>query len=61
MPLSYDREHTAQFFDAYAEREWQRHEDNWAARTSFAIHCHYLAGFVGPDDLVLDAGAGPGR
>jgi SAM-dependent methyltransferase len=61
MPLSHDPEYTAQFFDAYGELEWERHEATWAARTSYAIHCHYLAEFVWPADLVLDAGAGPGR
>jgi len=61
MPLAHDPEYTAHFFDAYGEREWERHEVTWSARTSFAIHCHYLAEFVRPDDLVLDAGAGPGR
>jgi SAM-dependent methyltransferase len=61
MPLAHDPEYTAEFFDAYAEREWERHEATWSARTSFAIHCRYLAEFVRPDDLVLDAGAGPGR
>jgi SAM-dependent methyltransferase len=61
MHLSHDPEYTAQHYDAYGEREWQRHEENWASRTSLAIHCRYLAEFVRPGHLVLDAGAGPGR
>jgi ubiquinone/menaquinone biosynthesis C-methylase UbiE len=61
MPLAHDPEYTARHYDSYAEREWDRHEATWAARTSFAIHCHYLTEFVRPGDLVLDAGAGPGR
>ena len=61
MPLRQDPEYTAQHYDTYAEREWDRHEESWAARTSFAIHCAFLAEFVQPGDRVLDAGAGPGR
>jgi ubiquinone/menaquinone biosynthesis C-methylase UbiE len=61
MPLSHDPEYTTQHYDAYADREWDRHDASWAARTSFAIHCHYLSEFVGSGDVVLDAGAGPGR
>jgi ubiquinone/menaquinone biosynthesis C-methylase UbiE len=61
MPLSHDPEYTAQHYDAYGELEWDRHDATWAARTSFAVHCRYLTKFVRPGDLVLDAGAGPGR
>jgi SAM-dependent methyltransferase len=61
MPMAHDPEYTAQRYDTYGEREWERHEATWAARTSFAIHCHYLTMFVRSGDLVLDAGAGPGR
>src|SRR4051812_38783843 len=61
MPLSHDPEYTAQHYDRYAEREWDRHDATWAARTSFAIHRRYLSEFVAPGDRVLDAGAGPGR
>lgn len=59
--MPHDPEYTAQRYDAYGELEWERHEATWAARTSFTIHCHYLTKFVRPGDLVLDAGAGPGR
>lgn len=61
MPLDHDPAYTADFFDSYGEREWDRHESSWAARTSYAIHCRCLHEFVQPGDLVLDAGAGPGR
>jgi SAM-dependent methyltransferase len=61
MPMAHDPEYTARRYDAYGEREWERHEATWADRTSFTIHCHYLSEFIRPGDLVLDAGAGPGR
>lgn len=60
-PLAHDPEYTARHYDAYAEREWNRHEQDSMARTSFAIHCRYLEEYVGAGDVVLDAGAGPGR
>lgn len=49
------------FFDSYGQREWDRHEASWAARASLAVHRRYLHEFVKPGDVVLDAGAGPGR
>ncbi|HEX5585774.1 MAG TPA: class I SAM-dependent methyltransferase [Acidimicrobiia bacterium] len=60
-PLGHDPEFTARRYDAYAEREWDRHEQDQMARTSFAIHCRYLDEFVAAGDVVLDVGAGPGR
>src|SRR6476620_7756770 len=61
MPLPHDPEYTAQHYDAYGTFEWDRHDTSWAARTSFAVHCRLLSDFVQSGDLVLDAGAGPGR
>lgn len=61
MRLSHDPEYTAQHYDAYGELEWDRHDASWAARTSFAVHRRVLIEFVHAGDLVLDAGAGPGR
>lgn len=60
MAGAYDAEHIAAFFDDYGEREWERH-DNPAGRVSVAVHADLLADFVRPGDLVLEAGAGPGR
>jgi SAM-dependent methyltransferase len=60
-PLAHDPEYTARHYDVYAEREWNRHEQDSMARTSFAIHCRYLEEYISAGDTVLDAGAGPGR
>jgi SAM-dependent methyltransferase len=60
MAGGYDAEHIATFFDAYGDREWERHNSP-AGRVSLAVHADLLAEFVRPGDLVLEAGAGPGR
>jgi SAM-dependent methyltransferase len=59
--VRYDAAATAAFFDAYGEREWTRFDDGRTAPTSLAVHTHYLRRFVRAGDVVLDAGAGPGR
>lgn len=63
MPVTgrFDAEYVAAFFDAYGRREWDRHDASPAARVSFTLHVELLAEFVRGGDLVLDAGAGPGR
>jgi SAM-dependent methyltransferase len=57
----FDAAHVAAFFDQYGSAEWERHETSAAGRVGFAVHTDLLAEFVRPGDLVLDAGAGPGR
>ena len=61
MDLSYDREQTANAYDAYGEQEWDRHETAPMHRVSFHIHRHYLAEFIRSGDRVLEAGAASGR
>jgi SAM-dependent methyltransferase len=61
MGAPFDAAHIAAFFDRYARQEWERHERSAAARVSLAIHNDLLAELVRAGDLVLDAGAGPGR
>jgi SAM-dependent methyltransferase len=58
---AFDPEHIASFFDEYGEREWERHELTPGARVSLEVHRAFLRDHVAAGDLVLDAGAGPGR
>jgi SAM-dependent methyltransferase len=51
----------AQFFDEYGSREWSRFDDGRTPGASLDIHIRMLERFVRRRDLVLDAGAGPGR
>ena len=58
---SYDREQTANAYDAYGEQEWERHEKAPMHRVSFHLHRHYLKEFIRSGDRVLEAGAASGR
>jgi SAM-dependent methyltransferase len=49
------------FFDEFAEQEWERLARDPAGRASLEIHRRFLARFVRPGDRVLEVGAGPGR
>jgi len=59
--VTHDPQRVAAFFDEYGEREWTRFEDGRNTRASLEVHLHYLRRFVKRGDVVLDAGAGPGR
>jgi len=48
-------------FDALADDEWHRLEQDSGARVSYEVHRRFLARFVRPGDRVLEIGAGPGR
>lgn len=61
MDLSFDRDQTAEAFDTYGKKEWDRHETSPSARVSFHIHRHYLTEFIHDGDRVLELGAGAGR
>jgi SAM-dependent methyltransferase len=49
------------FFDDFAEKEWERLVQDPAARASLEIHRRFLARYVRAGDRVLEIGAGPGR
>lgn len=57
----YDAKYISEFYDAYGTTEWERLEKTPADRVSLHIHKHYLEQYIGADDRVLEAGAGPGR
>lgn len=59
--MKHDPDRAASFFDEYGEREWTRFEDERTPSTSLDVHREYLRRYVRKGDLVLDAGAGPGR
>src|SRR5204863_6641533 len=61
MSETYDPEIIRGYFDALAENEWARLEENLEGRVSFHLHRSYLREFVGAGAEVLEVGAGPGR
>lgn len=61
VAVGYDAEVIERFYDAYADREWQRFEDSPAGRVNLAVHRRFLAEHLEAGMRVLDIGAGPGR
>jgi SAM-dependent methyltransferase len=59
--VRFDRSVVAAAFDAYGEREWERHDASASERVAFEIHRDFLARFIRASDRVLEVGAGPGR
>ena len=58
---TWDPARTAEFFDEYGEREWERFEDGRTPGPSLTTHIRMLERHVRSGDQVLDAGSGPGR
>ena len=52
---------TAEFYDAYGEREWLRLDARPYGRLQAILHTDFLREHVRPGQRVLDAGCGPGR
>lgn len=57
----YQPESTAQYFDVYAEKEWERLTATPFQEVSLHVHTHYLRKHIQPGWRVLEVGAGPGR
>ncbi len=57
----YQAERVAQFFDAYGMREWDRLVQDPTNDVSLHIYTHYLEQYIGPNQKVLEIGAGAGR
>jgi SAM-dependent methyltransferase len=58
---AWDPGRTAEYYDAFGEREWTRFEQGVTPPAGLDVHVRFLERFVRPGDRVLDAGAGPGR
>lgn len=50
-----------EYFDAFADGEWERLEGTLAGQVSFEVHRRFLKRFITPGMRVLEVGAGPGR
>ncbi len=57
----YNPQQTAQFFNEFGSREWDRWDAGIEERVSLYLHRYYLNAFVPEDARVLEIGAGPGR
>ncbi len=58
---TWDPGRTAEYYDAFGEREWTRFEEGVTPPAGLDVHVRFLERFVRPGDRALDAGAGPGR
>ncbi len=54
MRQDYERQHTAAFFDEYAEQEWTRFDEGRTPPQSVAVHLAKLREFARVGDRVLD-------
>lgn len=49
------------YFDAFADGEWERLDSTLVGQVSFEVHRRFLQRFIMPGMRVLEVGAGPGR
>jgi ubiquinone/menaquinone biosynthesis C-methylase UbiE len=61
MTSKYDPAYIRDYFERYAEREWERLDTDPTGKASFHIHRWHLERYIKPGDRVLEVGAGPGR
>jgi cyclopropane fatty-acyl-phospholipid synthase-like methyltransferase len=61
MTSKYDPAYIRNYFERYAEREWERLDSGPASRISFHLHRWHLERYIKPGNHVLEVGAGPGR
>lgn len=59
--MTYNAERVRTYFDAFANREWERLETTFQGRSNYAVHKRFLDEHVRPGMRVLDIGSGPGR
>jgi SAM-dependent methyltransferase len=59
--VSYDPNGLREFFNSYAEKEWERLEDSLQGRIKYSVHRHILDKYLKSGIEVLDVGCGPGR
>lgn len=57
----YDPDWVRAHYDECGMREWHRWDESAVERVKFHVHLHYLQRHIGPDDRVLEIGAGAGR
>jgi SAM-dependent methyltransferase len=50
-----------EYYTGYVRKEWKRLVSNPYNRLEFDTTCHFLANYLPPSGLLLDAGGGPGR
>jgi SAM-dependent methyltransferase len=57
----YDPDWVRAYYDELGPGEWARWDRSPVERVKLETHLHYLRRFLGPDDNVLEVGAGAGR